>query len=206
MTEAAPGRRPWARWLPALAVVVAAVAGGIAWVRLDDHDPSTAGGELPPVVVTSDAPLVDRLDQLVAASDLVVRAQVVGTEEGRLFGDPGGGSAIRSRVVTLLVTRVLHGAGVEPGGRLLVEEEGWTLDGAPLVVDGLAPSRTGDDAVWFLAAVGAEEGARHVVVSSQGRYRVDGDALEGADRDDPLIAGLEALGAAGLEAAVTALG
>ena len=206
MTDAASRRGPGARWLPALAVVVALAVGGGVWLAGRDGPAPPRAEDLPPVQVTSDAPRRATLDELAAAADLVVRAQVVGTARGRVFGDPGATSAIESRVVTLQVTRVLRGTGGEPGGRLLVEEEGWTLDGAPLIVDGLAPSTVGDDAIWFLASVGADEDARYVVVSAEGRYLVDGDALEGAAGDDPLIAELEALGAAGLEGAVTALG
>lgn len=210
MTDAAPRRRSRARWLPVLAVVVAVAVGGIAWLGGDDPEPNRDEA-LPPVAVASDAPRLASLQQLVAGSDLIVRARVVRTERGRVFGDPGGGSAIESRVVTLEVVRVLGGTDrpeqrPAAGDRLRLEEEGWTLEGAPLVVDGLGPSREGDDAIWFLTGVGTDEEARYVVVSAEGRYLVDGDELTGADGDDPLIRDLEGLGAAGLEAAVTAPG
>lgn len=207
MTEAAPPRRSRARWLPILAVVIAVGAGLAAW-QVGGHDRhAEPEEELPPVAVTSDAPRLGSLAELVAGSDLVVRAQVVGTERGRVFGDPGGDAAIESRVVTLQVTSVLLGptsGPAAPGGRILVEEEGWTADGAPLIVDGARPSEVGDDAIWFLTEVGAEEEARYVVVSAEGRYLVDGDRLVGATGDDALIAEITALGAARLEAAVTA--
>jgi hypothetical protein len=112
--------------------------------------------------------------------------------------------------VALSVTEVLHGAGAEPGGRVLVEEEGWDADGAPLVVDGLAPSADGDDAIWFLTRVGTEEEeeeeeARYVVVSAEGRYLVHGRRLTGASGDDPLVATLAAMSPEELAAAVRAL-
>jgi len=99
---------------------------------------------------------------------------------------------------------VLRGS-VSVGATLLVEEEGWSADGAPLVVDGLHPSAVDDDAIWFLVDVGAADVPVLVVVSAQGRYVVHGDALTGAAGDDPLIAELSALGAGGLAAAVRAL-
>jgi hypothetical protein len=119
-----------------------------------------------------------------------VRAEVLRTERGRLFGEPGSAAAIESRVVVLAVHEVLHGTGAAAGEPLLVEEEGWDAAGAPLVVDGLAPSAAGDDGIWFLARVGSEGEARFVVVSAEGRYLVEGGRLRGAEGDDPLVAEL----------------
>jgi len=194
-----PGQKSWG---PAVAVVVALVVGVVVWRSGDTSDDAADRTDLAPVEVTSDAARLPSLQDLLEVSDLVVRAEVTGTERGRVFADPGGSGAIESRVVHLRVTTVLRGAGAEAGDRLLVEEEGWTAEGAPLVVDGLAPSATGDDAVWFLIRAGDDEEARYVVVSAEGRYLVRGDRLVGAAGDDPLVAQLTALGAAGLEAAV----
>jgi hypothetical protein len=187
-----------------VAVVLAVVIGLVVWRSGDSSDDAADRPELAPVEVTSDAPRLTSLQDLLRLSDLVVRAEVTGTERGRVFADPGGSGAIESRVVHLRVTTVLRGVGAQAGDRLLVEEEGWTAEGAPLVVDGLAPSAMGDDAVWFLIRAGDDEEARYVVVSAEGRYLVRGDQLVGAAGDDPLVARLTALGAAGLEAAVVA--
>jgi hypothetical protein len=183
--------------------VLAVVVALVVW-RSGDSDDGDPRAGLAPVEVTSDAPRLTSLQDLLELSDLVVRADVTGTERGRVFANPGGSGAIESRVVHLRVTAVLRGAGAQAGDRLLVEEEGWTAEGAPLVVDGLAPSTTGDDAVWFLIRAGDDEEARYVVVSAQGRYLVRGDRLVGAAGDDPLVAQLAALGPAGLDAAVAA--
>ena len=190
------------RWGPIAAVAIAAVvtAALVVWSGPDEPAPDEP---LPPIEVTSDAPRVGSLEELLAASDLVVRASVVGTDRGRVFGE--GDAAIESRVVQLRVLGVLKGDGaLAGGGTVLVEEEGWSADGAPLIVDGLAPSQVGDDAIWFLLRVGQDEELRYVVVSAQGRYLVRGDRLEGAAGDDPLIAELVALGPAGLEVAAAA--
>jgi hypothetical protein len=154
--------------------------------------------------VSSDAPRRTSLAELAAASDVVVRGEVVGTARGRLFGDPGGEATIESRVLTLRIDAVLHGT--DPGQvQVLVEEEGWDGDGAPLIVDGADPSTPGDRGIWFLSRVGSGEERRYVVVSAEGRYLVDGPRLRGARGDDPLVAQLEALGTAGLTTAVVAL-
>jgi hypothetical protein len=197
-----------ARLGPVVALVVALAVGLAVWAASEDDGgagSTTATSAPDPVEVTSDAPRLATLAELVAASDLVVRAEVVSTDRGRVFGDPESDAAIESRVVTLSVTRVLHGTGTTPGRRVLVEEEGWTADGAPLVVDGLSPSSEGDDGIWFLTRVGAEEEARYVVVSAEGRYLVAGGRLTGAEGDDPLVASTSAMAPDALEAAVRAL-
>lgn len=188
-----------------VAVLLALTGGLVVWQLGDDGPANRRDTALEPVEATSDAPRLAGLAELVGASDLVVRAQVVSTDRGRVFGDPGSDAAIESRVVTLTVRRVLRGTGVAPDATVVIEEEGWTADGAPLVVDGAPPSQAGDDAIWFLTKVGAEEEQRYVVVSAEGRYLVDSGRLRGAAGDDPLVAQLVALGPDGLEAAVAAL-
>jgi hypothetical protein len=200
---------------PIVALAAALAIGVAVWATSGDDGGGSDGGASSTrttpaeVEVTSDAPRHATLAELVAASDLVVRADVLRTEHGRVFGEPGSGAAIESRVVTLSITRVLHdggtGTGTAPGRRLLVEEEGWTADGAPLVVDGLAPSSEGDDAIWFLTRVGEDEEVRYVVVGPQGRYRITDGRLVGARGDDPLIASTSAMAPDALEAAVQAL-
>jgi hypothetical protein len=187
---------------PLLAVAVAiAVAAAVALSRPSNVAPPAAEPE--PVEVTSDAPRVSSLEDLAAAADLVVRAEVIGTQPGRVFGEPGG-AAVESRMVTLRVDRVI--AGAPPGGdTLVVEEEGWLEDGTPLIVDGAAPSAVGDDGIWFLSEVSAGDAPVYVVVSAQGRYLVDGERLRGASGDDALVAELSALAPDELATEVAAL-
>ena len=137
--------------------------------------------------IESDSPTYATLDQLLAATDLVVRARVTSTERGRVFGEPGEETALESRLVALEVTEVLRGA--EPPAEFLVEEEGWLLDGSPLIVDGLVPSAEGDDAIWFLVdpSTDTQEPTPFVTVNAQGRYLVVDGALIGADGTDPLV-------------------
>ena len=87
----------------------------------------------------------------------------------------------------------------------MVEEEGWLEDGAPLIVDGAAPSTVGDDGVWFLVDVGDADLPIYVVVSAQGRYLVDDGALSGAAGDDPLVDELASLSVEELTARIGAL-
>lgn len=190
-------------WVPA---VVALVVAGILAVVLvaggsssSDDDGSGSAGDTgatstpAPVDIASDSPTYATLDELVAASDLVVRARVTSTERGRVFGEPGEETAIESRLVGLEITDVLRGA--EPPPEILVEEEGWLLDGSPLIVDGLVPSAPGDDAIWFLVdpSDDPDEATPFVTTNAQGRYLVVDGRLIGPDGDDPLVARIEAL-------------
>jgi hypothetical protein len=97
---------------------------------------------------------------------------------------------------------VLAGVDSRASAMVLVEEEASLANGTPLRVDGAPPSRHGDDGVWFLAASGDPDFPGYVVVNSQGRYLATGDRLVGADRSDPLVRSLEALGTDGLTHAV----
>lgn len=204
MEEPAPTRarrRPgWAVLLPVLVGLVAVGAVVVAGTRADDHgrdrDAATsplAGVDPDAVAISSDAPRLATLDQLTAAADVVVRGEVVATERGRWFGaGEGRGSRLQSRFVTLRVDDVLAGS-PPAAGTVLLEEEGWLEDGAPVVVDGAAPSRTGDRGIWFLVDGGDPDVGAYVVVSAQGRYLDGGggDAV-GAAGDDPLVAELSA--------------
>jgi hypothetical protein len=202
------GRRD--RWLrlvgPLVAAGVAVTAALVVAGRDDSPDAATAAGDRgapEPVAVSSDAPRLATLDELVAASDVVVEGRVVETRRGRSFGEPGGRTIV-SRLVTLRVDAVL--AGARPAeGAVLVEEEGWLDDGSPLVVDGLRPTEEGDSGVWFLAAGGDPDVPAYVVVGPQGRYLAEGGRLTGAAGDDPLVSDLASLGPGGLAEAVTAV-
>jgi hypothetical protein len=189
---------------PAIAIVLA-VVGALVLTRDRDEpvEATTTTTAAQPVAVTSDAPTVATLAELVASADVVLRGEVTSTAPGRLFGEPGSG-AVESRLVTVRVDEVLAGeAPSEP--ELVVEEEGWLEDGTPIVVDGAAPSAPGDGAIWFLDAVGTDELPVYVAVSAQGRYLVVDGELVGADGDDPLVAELAALSADALAAEVAAM-
>lgn len=211
MTDAAgqPRRRsPWT-WAVPVAVVVAALIGAV--VLSSDPEPSppapttTAAPTPDPVEVESDAQRYASLDELLAASDVVVRGRVTDAERGRWFGDGTSSTRIQSRLVTIDVEDVLKGS-APVGGTLLLEEEGWTEDGAPLVVDGAAPSAEGDEGIWFLVDPGDDTTDALILVGAEGRYLVDGDRLRGAAGDDPLVDELSALSEDELIARIRAAG
>jgi hypothetical protein len=225
VTAAAGGRNRWTAVLPAVVAVVALVAALVVALRPGDgetpRDAEEAAGlsapdpDAPPVAITSSAPRYGTLPHLVAASGLIVEAEVVDSTPGRWFGEPstgGGRGRILSRLVTLRVTRVLAGPSPE-GFEVLVEEEGWSEDGAPLVVDGLGAAAVGDRGYWFLMAGGDADVGAYLVVNFQGRYLVRGGRLEGATPDPAaesrdygfdLVAQVEAMSPDELVAAVAA--
>lgn len=191
-----PGRPRWARLLPVLAIALAVATatlvarapwsstGGTPAVGEASADASTPADA---VRVSSDAPRHAGLDELVASADQVVRGRVVATERGRWFGEGATSARVQSRLVTLQVDEVL--AGGFDDETLVIEEEGWLADGAPLIVDGAAASRVDDAGIWFLAEGGDPVLGAYVVLGAEGRYLVAGSAgtLAGADLDDPLI-------------------
>jgi hypothetical protein len=190
----------------AAVVVLLTVAAGVGIVRwttagnggVASEGEAAASGPAPLPVEASSLYQFDDLASMVAASDLVVRARVDSTAHGRLVGD--GEAAVISRIDTLEVEEVL--AGDATGSTLLVEEEGWLGDGTAIAVNGLAPSETGMDAIWFLDRRPDAEVPGYLVINHQGRFVVDGDRLEGADGTDPLVVALEPLGPDGLTDAV----
>lgn len=179
-----------------MAVAVAAVAVVVTLSRSSDggtaSSPPTTTVPADAVEVTSDAPAYGTLQELIDASDLVVTGRITDAERGRWFGEPGAGR-IQSRLLTLDVDQVLAGTPRGETATLLVEEEGWTEDGEPLVIDGAVPSQVGDEGIWFLADTGDDTTGSWIVVNAQGRYLAGSDgSLRGAEGDDPLVAELSA--------------
>jgi hypothetical protein len=144
------------RWLP-LVPVVAGVVLFIVLVRRDaDVDE--------PLEIRSDAPVYQSLGALVAASDLIVIADVTAEAPGRVISAPADpDAAFGTRLVTLRVTEALKG---EPDGALTLEEIATTAESTPVIVDGQPPTQVGERVLLFLV-VGDDFAA---LVNGQGRY------------------------------------
>jgi hypothetical protein len=148
------------RWVVLL--VPLAAAGAVAGTGLANDR-----GERAVVRLVSDAPTFATLDELAAASDLVVVATVTDVAAGRtVTAGENPTAGIRTRLYELTVTRTLRGDAPRP---LVVEEPAELLDGTPVVVDGLEPLRAGERAVWFLVAGDGPTQPYYAVVNSQGR-------------------------------------
>lgn len=190
------GRPSNRRWLEAAALAVPLLVGA-AWLGFlatsgDDDEPA-------PIAVQAAGPTFTTLRDLVAASDLVVVAEVTGLADGRTLTDPADPDAgIRTRLVTVEVSRVLEG---DAPPVLVIEEEAALLDGTPIVVNDVPPSRRGDRGVYFLVAGNRADAPYHALVNEQGRYLVEGASLRPAS-DDPLSLSLAQLGMEGLVRAI----
>jgi hypothetical protein len=181
------------RWAPAVVLVAAAgVTGLVLLVGEDEPDP---------VAVASSAPTFGSLDELVAASDVVVVATVAGVDDGRAITAPDDPDAgIRTRLVELDVSDTLAG---ESAGVLVVEEASAFADGEPIVVDGMTELGAGALAIWFLVAGGGEAMPYYAAVNGQARFVVVGETLEPSG-DDELSRALAAFGPSGLADAIRA--
>ena len=173
-------------------VGIAAVVIGVAtwtWGRGPDAD------DPPPFLRVRATSVYDfsSLEQIGAASDLVVEADVIAVERGRLVGEPDAGGVI-SRIVTLDVADVISGDPAAGGSTVIVEEEGWLPDGTPLIVDDVEPSAVGDHGVWFLDALDDADSAdlpAYLVINSQGRLLERDDRVVGGDQTDPLVLAIQ---------------
>ena len=165
------------RWLEVLLVTVPLLVGLGWWVVSATRDE----GQPEPLAVDAAGPHFATLDELVAASDLVVAGEVVSVGEGRTITDPSDPSAgIRTRLVTIAVTEPLVGDPPEP---LVLEEEAALLDGTPIVVNGVAPSKVGDEGIYFLVGGTTTDAPYHALINEQGRYLVQAGTLVPAADD-----------------------
>ena len=165
--------RPRPATLLVVGATLAVAALFTVWRASDADEPAPPAAQ--PTEVSSDAPRFDTVEEMVAASDAVVLAEVVSEADGRTITDPADpDEGVRTRLLELEVVEVLSGAVPRP---LVLEEEATLLDGTPVEVDGVAPAAPGDRGVFFLVAGGSETDPHHALVGPQGRFLVDGDDL-----------------------------
>jgi hypothetical protein len=175
-------RRRAGQLAPVAAAVAIAVVVGL-W-----HANRASGARPEPVLAVRAESIYqfDTLVEMVAASDLIIRGEVISTERGRIVGDPSSGAVV-SRVVTVAVRETLTHRSLGEPATVLIEEEGWLADGTAIAVNGMAPSTPGDTGIWFLDRVGVDEAPTYLVLNSQGRYLQAGTALRGGDPHDALV-------------------
>lgn len=168
----------WRTALPVV-VVVAVAAAGAWWVLGDGADDAAA-----PVAIDADGPRYSTLDDLAAASDVVVVGTVVRVDEGRAITDPADpGAGIRTQLATVEVRELLAG---ESSGPLIVEQEAALLDGTPIVVDGVVPLVVGDTGALFVVRGDSDEFPYTAFVNEQGWLPIVDDVLTPIDPTDPV--------------------
>lgn len=122
------------------------------------------GGETEPVEIHSDAPVYESLGALVAASDLVVVAEVTAEGPGRAISSPTDpDAAVVTHLLQLRVDEVIRG---QIDGILTMEEAQSLADGRAVRVDGQPTTLTGERLLLFFV-----RGDDYVaIVNGQGRY------------------------------------
>jgi hypothetical protein len=138
----------------------------------------------------------DDLDVMVATSDAVVRGTVLSVRPGRTAGGKDAGHAMSFREVVLRVDAVFHGPDLTD---TIVLEEAGAWGGKPVVMNNVRPSKVGDSGVYFLTLRKDSDLPRYILVSSQGRYLLSKDQLEGSNPEDPLVQELQSLSVPDLE-------
>ncbi len=154
-----------------LPLVIAAL---VLWLRWPDSGTD-------PVNITASGPVFTRLDDLVAASDLVVIGTIASTATGRIITNPTDPTVgIRTTLYTLSVETVLTG---QTTNTLIIEHETALLDGTPITINGTAPPSRGERGLYFLVAGSDTEFANYAIISAQGRYRINGNVLSSTGTD-----------------------
>lgn len=167
------------RLLPVVAVVIA--CSGAVWFLHGDPNPTEM------IDVSALGPRFDSVDQLVAASDLVVEGEIVAVGHGRSITDPSDPTVgVATRLVELDVSLVLVGAG---GNDLVIEQESALLDGTPIAVNGMPPLDVGDSGVFFLIR-GDGAGFPYVaLINEQAWAPSENGLVNPVDPDDPVWVG-----------------
>lgn len=118
------------------------------------------------------------IEKMVATSDVVVHAEAISVEPGRVLHD-GEESYLQYREV-ILETREVYGPG-KSSRHIILEEIGWDT-GVPMLFEGMEWTEEGDSGYFFLHERATRPGT-HTYVSSQGRYLVQDGRLVGAPTD-----------------------
>jgi hypothetical protein len=166
-------------------LVVGVVLGAVWWLRsgTDDSVPE-------PVSIEATGPSFATLDELVAASDVVVLGVVSDVDDGRSVTDPTDPTAgIRTQLAAVEVDDVLAGG---HDGPLVVEQEAELLDGTPVRVNGVDPLRVGDRGYLFLIRGDSDEFPYTAFVNEQGWVPIVDDRVAPTDADDPVWSGYAA--------------
>jgi hypothetical protein len=171
MTKASPTQTApssWSRHLSTVLPVLLLFAVGAFAVWRVSNGPSLPD----PVKIEASGPVFTTIDELVAASDVIVEGRIVSVDSGRTITDPADpATGFTTALFQLNVTASYHGANT---GSLIVEQEAALLDGTPIVVNDLRPHRVGDTGFWFLVRGNDDEFPYVALVNEQARLLVDG--------------------------------
>ena len=155
----------------AAGVATAVIAGSFVFV---DHQPRQVRAQWKNIYRTPGG--------LVAGADLIVLANHVVAEPGRVVGE--GEDATPFTNNTFEIQSVMRG--VHNGSQLVVEQTGGILSsGAVFDINDGGPYAPGSTYLLFLKSRGD---GTYYVINHQARYRVADGILEGVDPTDPVVA------------------
>lgn len=122
---------------------------------------------------------------LVAGADLVVEAAHIMAMPGRVVGE--GEDATPFTDNTFAIGRILKG--VHEGDELILEQTGGIMaDGQLFGINDGGPYKPGAGYLLFLKSTGD---GKYYLINHQARYEIVGDALEGVDPTDPVVARMQ---------------
>jgi hypothetical protein len=165
------GGARWLAWLPVAPLLIGAVV--FVLLARGDDGPDRA------VQLHSDAAAYSTLGALVAASDLIVVADVTAEAPGRAISSPTDpDTAVTTRLLRLEVAETIRG---DADRGLTLEEVATTSDGRPVVLDGQPASQPGERLLLFLVR-GDADAPGVAIVNGQGRYVLSAtDQIVGPD-------------------------
>ena len=169
------------RWLIPIALVLTVGLGALWWLR---DDGAGDGAVSEPVSIEATGPRFATLDEIVAASDVIVQATVTAVDTGRSITDPADPTAgIRTQRAAVDVESVLVG---DQNGPLVVEQEAELLDGTAVTVNGVEPLAVGDSGLLFLIRGDSDEFPYTALVNEQGWLPVVDGVISPTDPADTL--------------------
>jgi hypothetical protein len=130
-------------------------------------------------------------EELIKGVDVVVLAQAVAVNPGRVAYSANGEDALPFEVVEFIAVRGLKG--VSDGGPVSVERVGGVdNDHSIFFGDDGGPVEVGGTYLLFLKK--QEDGPYYYQVNNQGRFRVEGGRVNAADPEDEVAASLHGRG------------
>jgi len=191
-------RRPSA-WL-LLPITIAAVAGLARWSTAETGPGTELEPQVATVAIASSGPVYATVEDITAASDLVLIATVAAAEPGRTISDPARPDVgIRTTLYRLDVERLLVGSA---NGDVVVEHETNLTDGTPIAINGAPAPTVGSRVLLFLVAGQSDAFPHHAIISEQGQYQIAGQRLVAAT-PHPLVDEIAGLGLDDLVDSVT---
>ena len=143
--------------------------------------PTTSAGATEPISSLAEEDMYSTLEELAAASAMVVEGTITGTRRGVFVGERPG--QMQTMEVLVRVSTTLKGSQPES---LSFHEEGWDSAGRARNTPGVARSQAGQTGIFFLLSGPHPESGTtvHGLVNSQSRFFQDGESVRAGNQND----------------------